>query len=188
MIRRFVLLAACVVALAGPAGAAGARLKGLSALSKELSARIAPEDGPIELERFMPADGLDDLVGTWSAFGTEHKFQNGMPNAVNMVLMRLTFSGFAQSLAKSCASPQLLLNDGFYDTLEALCAWPAPEAKSDAVLTAFWLAMAGYNAPQEEYAIWRDFIIGTYGDKKATEAIESMTLALMMNPYFLLEQ
>lgn len=187
MIRWLMLFAACF-ALAGPAGAAGARLKGLSALSKELSARIAPEDGPIELDRFMPADGLDDLVGTWSAFGTEHKFQNGMPNAVNMVLMRLTFSGFAQSLAKSCASPQLLLNDRFYDTLEALCAWPAREAKSDAVLTAFWLAMAGYNAPEEEYRIWRDFILGTYGEKKAQEAIEAMTLALMMNPYVLLEQ
>jgi hypothetical protein len=187
MIRWLMAVAACV-ALAGPAGAAGARLKGLSALSKELSARIAPEDGPIELDRYMPADGLDDLVGTWSGFGTEHKFQNGIPNAVNMVLMRLTFSGFAQSLAKSCASPQLLLNERFYDTLETLCTWPSQEAKSDAVLTDFWLALAGYNAPQEEYQIWRDFIVGTYGEKKAPEAIEAMTLALMMNPYVLLEQ
>jgi hypothetical protein len=187
MMRWIILFAACV-ALAGPAGAAGSRLKGLSALSKELSARIAPEDGPIELDRFMPADGLDDLVGTWAAFGTEHKFQNGMPNAVNMVLMRLTFSGFAQSLAKSCASPQMLLNDGFYDTLETLCTWPSQDAKSDAVLTAFWLALAGYNAPQEEFQVWRDFIIGTYGEKKAPEAIEAMTLALLMNPYVLLEQ
>lgn len=187
MIRWLILFATCFV-LAAPADAAGARLKGLSALSKELSARIAPEDGPIELDRFMPADGLDDLVGTWSAFGTEHKFQNGMPNAVNMVLMRLTFSGFAQSLAKSCASPQLLLNDRFFDTLEILCTWPSQDAKSDAVLTAFWLSLAGYNAPQEEYQIWREFIIATYGEKKAPEAIEAMTLALLMNPYVLLEQ
>lgn len=187
MMRWLILFTACV-ALAGPAGAVGARLKGLTALSKELSARIAPEDSPIELDRFMPADGLDDLVGTWSAFGTEHKFQNGSPNAVNMVLMRLTFSGFAQSLAKSCTSPQLLLNERFYDTLEALCTWPSQEAKSDAVLTAFWLSMAGYNAPQEEFQIWRDFIISTYGEKKAPEAIEAMTLALLMNPYVLLEQ
>ena len=187
MMRWLILFAACLV-FAAPAGAAGGRLKGLSALSKELSARIAPEDGPIELDRFMPADGLDDLVGTWSTFGTEHKVQNGMPNAVNMVLMRLTFSGFAQSLAKSCASPRLLLNEQFYDTLETLCTWPSQEAKSDAVLTAFWLALAGYNAPQEEFQIWRDFIIGTYGEKKAPEAIEAMTLALLMNPYVLLEQ
>lgn len=184
---RWLMICVACIGLAGPANAA-ARLKGLSALSKELSARIAPEEGPIELDRYMPADGLDDLVGTWSGFGSEHKFQNGMPNAVNMVLLRLAFSGFAQSLAKSCASPQLLLNDRFYETLEALCTWPAPQAKSDAVMTAFWLAMVGYDAPQEEYAIWRDFVLGTYGEKKAQEAIEAMTLAVMMNPYFVLEK
>jgi hypothetical protein len=185
---RWLLLCITCIALAGPADAAGARLKGLSALSKELSARIAPHDGPIELDRYMPADGLDDLVGTWAAFGTEHKFQNGMPNAVNMVLLRLAFSGFAQSLAKSCASPQLLLNEQFYDTLETLCSWPSPEAKSEKVLTSFWLAIVGYGAPQQEYGIWRDFVLATYGDKKAQEAIESMTLAVMLNPYFLLDQ
>jgi hypothetical protein len=56
------------------------------------------------------------------------------------------------------------------------------------VLTAFWLAMMGYNAPQEEFLVWKDFVLATYGEKKAAEAIEAMTLALMMNPYFLLEQ
>ena len=183
---RWLIICLACVGFAGQADAA--RLKGLTALSKELSARIAPEDGPIELDRYMPADGLDDLVGTWAGFGTEHKFQNGMPNAVNMVLLRLTFSGFARSLAKSCASPQLLLNEQFYDTLEALCAWPAQEAKSDEVMTDFWLAIVGYDAPQEEYGIWRDFVLRTYGEKKAQEAIEAMTMALMLNPYFLLEK
>jgi hypothetical protein len=186
--RGFVAFLLCLCLAAAPANAAAARLKGLSALSKELSARIAPEDGPIELDRFMPADGLDDLAGTWSAFGTEHKFQNGMPNAVNMVLLRLTLSGFAKSLAKSCASPQLLLNETFNGTLETLCSWPGPQARSEPVLTAFWLAMMGYNAPQEEFLVWKDFVLATYGEKKAAEAIEAMTLALMMNPYFLLEQ
>ncbi len=136
----------------------------------------------------MPADGLDDLVGTWANFGSEHRFQNGMPNAVNMVLLRLAFSGFAQSLAKSCKTPQLLLNENFYDTLEVLCTWPSAEARSEPVLTAFWLSMMGYNAPQEEFEIWRKFLLGTYADKKPAEAIEAMTLALMLNPYFLLEQ
>lgn len=184
---RWLMICLACIGLAQPVEAA-ARLKGLAALSKELSARIAPEDGPIELDRYMPADGLDDLVGTWSGFGSEHKFRNGMPNAVNMVLLRLVFSGFARSLAKSCDSPQLLLNERFYNALEALCAWPDPEAKSDAVMTNFWLGLAGYDAPQEEYGIWRDFVRRTYGEKSAQEAIESMTLALMLNPYFLLEK
>lgn len=188
MARFIIALVAALWVAALPAHSATSQFKGLSVLSKELSARIAPEDGPIELDRFMPADGLDDLVGTWAAFGTEHKFQNGMPNAVNMVLLRLAFSGFAQSLAKSCKAPQLLLNDSFYDTLEALCSWPSSEAKSEDVLTGFWLSLMGYDAPQEEYAIWRDFVLGAYAKKTAPEAIEAMTLALMLNPYFLLAQ
>ena len=137
----------------------------------------------------MPADGLDDLVGTWAAFGTEHKFQNGQPNAVNMVLLRLTFAGFAQSLATSCTSPQLLLNDTFFDTLEALCSWPAEGARSEQVLTTFWLGLMGYNAPQER--IRRSGATSSSAPtarKKRSEAIEGMTLALMLNPYFLLEQ
>jgi hypothetical protein len=105
-----------------------------------------------------------------------------------MVLMRLTLSRFSQALARTCANPQLLLNETFYDTLEALCTWPSAEAKSEQVMMAFWLAMMGYNAPQEEYSIWRDFVLATYERKKAQEAIEAMTLALLMNPYFLLEQ
>jgi hypothetical protein len=184
------LAAAIAIALlwASSAQSAPARFKGLTALSKELSARIAPEDSPIELDRYMPADGLDDLAGTWSAFGTEHRFQNGEPNAVNMVLLRLTFTGFAGSLATACKSPSVLLSEHFYDTLEALCQWPSPEAASDEVLTAFWLGMMGYNAPQEEFSFWRDFVRKTYAGKDARQTIEGMTLAIMLNPYFLLEQ
>jgi hypothetical protein len=188
MVRAAVTLMLSLLIAAPAAEASGTRFKGLSALSTELSARIAPHDSPIELDRFMPADGLDDLVGTWANFGSEHRFQNGMPNAVNMVLLRLAFSGFAQSLAKSCKTPQLLLNESFYDTLEVLCTWPSAQARSEPVLTAFWLSMMGYNAPQEEFEIWRKFLLGTYADKKPAEAIEAMTLALMLNPYFLLEQ
>jgi hypothetical protein len=188
MARLSILLAASLMLAAPQAHAATAQFKGLSVISKELTARIASDEDPIELDRYMPADGLDDLVGTWAAFGTEHKFQNGQPNAVNMVLLRLAFAGFARSLATSCTSPQLLLNDAFFDMLEVLCSWPADQAKSEQVLTTFWLGLMGYNAPESEFAIWRDFVIGTYGKKKASEAIEGMTLALMLNPYFLLEQ
>ena len=190
--RRIAIVASLCAVLGGsflaPPASAAARFKGLTALSTELSSRIAPSDSPIELDRYMPADGLDDLVGTWSGFGSEHRFQNGLPNAVNMVLLRLAFSGFAQSLAKSCQSPQLLLNENFYDTLETICTWPSTEAMSEQVLTSFWLSMMGYNAPKEEFEIWRAFLTKTYAQKKPAEAIEAMTLAIMLNPYFLLEQ
>jgi hypothetical protein len=187
MTRILAILALLLPAIVSPVLAA-AHFKGINALSTELSARIAPEEAPIELDRFMPADGLDDLTGTWAAFGVEHAFQNGQPNAVNMVLLRLAFSRFAKSLASNCTSPELILNEPFVDTLEALCSWPSAEAKSETVLQNFWLSMMGYNAPKSEYEIWRDFVRRTYEQHKARDALEGMTLAVMLNPYFLLER
>lgn len=188
MPRVFAVLILIAVSAAAPGGASSAQFKGLSALSKELSARIATEESPIELDTYMPADGLDDLVGTWSAFGSEHVFQNGQPNAVSVVLLRLTFSGFATALADNCLSSRLTLNDPFHDVLEALCTWPSDEARSDEVMMAFWLGLMGYNAPEKEYAVWRDFVRRTYGGKSAKEAITAMSLAIFLNPYFLLSQ
>ncbi len=187
MLRRMTMLATALWLAAVPAIAAPAQFKGLTALSKELSSRIAPDGAPIELDRFMPADGLDDLAGTWDTSGAEHRFQNGLPNSVNIVLLRLAFWRFAKSLAATCTNPQLLLNESFFDTLEALCTWPSDEARSDEVMTAFWLAMMGYDAPKSEFETWRDFVRRTYGRQKPDEAIESMTLAIMLNPYFLLQ-
>jgi hypothetical protein len=188
MARRFLAVLACLSWTALPAIAAPAQFKGMIVLSKELSARIAPPEAPIDLDRFMPADGLDDLTGSWSAFGTEHTFENGQPNAVNMVLLRLAFSRFAASLAASCVSPQLVLNEPFFDIMDALCSWPSAEAMSEEIMMDYWLAMMGYNAPKAEYTVWRDFIRQTYRGKDARATIEAMTLAIMLNPYFLLQR
>jgi hypothetical protein len=165
------------------------RFKGMAVLSSELSARIATRDEPFELDQFMPADGLDELAGTWSSFGTEHRFTNGEPNPVNMVILYASLSGFADAMGKSCAEPQLTLNDTFADTLEEICEWPHADAKSEAAMMAFWLGLMGYDAPKEEFLVWRDFFLSSrYRDRPANEAIAAMTLAIAMNPYFLVQK
>ena len=72
--------------------------------------------------------------------------------------------------------------------MQKLCAWPAESAKSDAVLQEFWLSVMGYNAPEAEYAAWRDFFRQSYGQRAAAETVAAMTLAITMNPYFLLHK
>jgi hypothetical protein len=72
--------------------------------------------------------------------------------------------------------------------LRRLCTWPAAEAKSDAGLLDFWLAVMGYNAPESEYAAWRDFFRSAYADRPAAETVSAMTFAITMNPYFLLHK
>ena len=101
---------------------------------------------------------------------------------------RVALSGFARSVAGSCNRPRLAFHERFLATLRTLCRWPAPEAKTDAVLLDFWLGVMGYNAPEQEYVAWQEFVLKTYRDRPAAETIEAMTLAITMNPYFLLHR
>jgi hypothetical protein len=174
------------LALAAPAAAQTAQFKGLAAVTRELSSRIAPPNEPIDLYRFLPADGLETVLGTWSNFGSEHNFRNGSPNALNMVVWHVTLSRFAAALGESCTTPRLALEPHFRRTMAALCAWPTAPAQAEPVMQAFWLGIMGYGAPRREYVAWRDFFRAEYGARPAAETIRAMTLAITLNPYFLL--
>ena len=168
--------------------AQNAQFKGWAAVSRELSTRLAAPGAPFDLHRFVPADDLDELLGTWNRFGDEHTLQNGSPNSVSMVIWRVALSGFAKSVAGSCGQPRLTFHERFLTTLRKLCRWPSADAKTDAVLQDFWFSVMGYNAPQSEYAAWREFFLTSYASRSAAETIDAMTLAITMNPYFLLHR
>ncbi len=168
--------------------AQNSQFKGWAAVSRELSTRLAPPGIALNLYQFVPADDLDDLLGTWYRFGDEHTFQNGSPNSVSMVIWRVALSGFAKSVAGSCQTPQLEFHQQFMKTLLTLCRWPAAEAKADAVMLDFWFSVMGYNAPESEYVAWRNFFLTSYAKRPAAETIDAMTLAITMNPYFLLHR
>ena len=183
------LMAAVLWSGAGPAAAQSAQFKGVAALSRELSARIAAPGLSVELDWFLPAAGLNDLLGAWSVFGSEHTFQNGTPNALNMVAYHVTLTNFANVLGQWCQSPPLRFDDRFAATLGRLCTWPAAAAKDDATLQAFWLALMGFAAPREEYEAWRSFFLtSSYRDRPAREVVPAMALALTLNPFFLLHR
>lgn len=188
--RRLLAMALAVGLWAiGPAAMAQtSQFKGLAAASRELSSRIAPKESPIELGHFLPAEDLDVLLGSWANFGSEHNFRNGVPNSLNMVIWHATLSRFAAAMGESCAKPRLAFHARFQATLKKVCGWPAAEAKSEAALTEFWLALMGYGAPEAEYAAWRDFFRAAYAGKPAAETVAAMTLAITMNPHFLLHQ
>jgi hypothetical protein len=168
--------------------AQNAQFKGWAAVSRELSTRLAAPGASLDLQKFVPADDLDELLGTWNRFGDEHTLQNGSPNSVSMVIWRVALSGFAKSVAGSCGQARLTFHERFLATLRKLCRWPAAEAKSDAVLQEFWFSVMGYNAPQSEFAAWREFFLTSYASRPAAETIDAMTLAITMNPYFLLHR
>ena len=185
------LLMAALVALALPpesAMAQSSQFKGWAAISKELSTRIAPKDQPLDLDEFLPSESMDDLLGTWTTFGTEHHFRNGVPNALNMTIWHVALSGFAKAVGQSCTTPRLAFHPRFIATLHKLCAWPAAESRDERVLLEFWTSVMGYNASEDEYVAWRDFFLREYATQPAAEAIAAMTFAITMNPSFLLHK
>lgn len=191
MKKRLALLLLAAAMLCGPADGIGAqtsRFKGWAAITKELSTRIAPSGEMLDLDRFLPAEDMDDLLGTWSTFGSEHSFQNGQPNSVSIAIWYATLSSFAKSIGASCTTPQLEFHPRFAEMLKKLCAWPAASARADAVMMDFWWSIMGHNAPEEEYVAWRDHFLTAYQGRPAVETVAAMTLAMTMNPYFLLHK
>ena len=76
--------ALCVATQVG--NAQTSQFKGWYVVTNELSTRIAPKGAPLDLDRFLPGEDMEDLLGTWFRFGGEHIYQNGLPNSVNMVI------------------------------------------------------------------------------------------------------
>ena len=185
------LLMAALVALAlrpESAMAQSSQFKGWAAISKELSIRIAPKDQPLDLDEFLPSESMDDLLGTWTTFGSEHRFRNGVPNALNMTIWHVALSGFAKAVGQSCTTPRLAFHPRFIATLHKLCVWPAAESRDEHVLLEFWTSVMGYNASEDEYIAWRDFFLREYAKQPAAETIAAMTFAITMNPSFLLHK
>ena len=182
------LLVALALLLPQGALAQTSQFKGWAAISRELSTRIAPKDRPIDLDEFLPSESMDDLLGTWSTFGSEHRFRNGVPNALNMTIWHVALSGFAKAVGQSCTTPKLAFHPRFIAVLHKLCTWPAAESRDESVLLEFWTSVMGYNAGEDEYAAWRDFFLREYGTQPAAETIAAMTFAITMNPSFLLHR
>ena len=188
MSRRLLAAVVAICLLAQQGLTQSSQFKGWETISRELSVRIAPKDKPLHLDQFLPVGSMDELLGTWSTFGTEHSLRNGVPNALNLMIWHAALSGFSAAVGQSCTTPRLEFHPRFMATLQKLCRWPAPAASDVAVLLEFWMSVMGHNASEDEYVAWRDFFLREYRHQSAAETIAAMTLAITMNPRFLLHR
>jgi hypothetical protein len=183
------LIMPLLLVLGSGAWAQESQLKGFRKISLELSNRIAPRNQVLPLMQFVPAPGIEALLGTWLTFANVHAYHNGNPNPVNMVIWNVIASQFAESLGQSCIQPKMPFNPEFLKSLNALCAWPADSAKTEEAMTAYWILMMGYDAPEQEFRVWREFFLNSeYASKSGAEAVQAMSFAILMNPYFNLEK
>ncbi len=188
-LSRFICVTALFCALGSGAWAQESELKGFRKISLELSNRIAPHNQILPLNQFVPAPGIEALLGTWLTFANDHVYHNGNANPANMMIWNVIASQFADNMGQSCIQPKMTFNSEFLASLNSLCAWPQAAAKSEEAMTGYWLLMMGYDAPEDEFLAWRDFFLKSdYASKSGTEAVKAMSFAILMNPYFILEK
>ena len=186
---KLILLISILLGPLFPASAQHSQLKGWVATTRELSTRLAPRGQQLPMWEFLPAYGLEELLGTWINTDSEHTFRNGTPNPVNMLIWNATLSQFAKAVGNSCKSTQFSFNPQFLRVFNRICTWPAADGKSDLAMMDFWLALMGYNAPESEFLTWKEFFLNSsYAQKPAEESVRAMTFAIVMNPYFLLNR
>ena len=178
------------------AWAQSAQLKGYEAVERILGERLLVS-GDFDFTRYFSGMEARDigalllLLGGTPVNSGLSQFENGEPNAVNMLMWDLVANGVSQDLGSSCvSSPQgLALNPTFAKALSDLCAWPATDAQTATVMENFWLALMSYDAPEDEYSAWRDFFTqSSFSHRPASEAVPAMVTAILLNPYFQLHR
>jgi hypothetical protein len=186
-----------LLVLAGAAApqihAQSARLRGPDQIEEILTERMTGTAHPFTFIRYMGAMDFRSANLVRSLLGV-HLISSGpisaTPNSVNMLLWQMVLSGLADQLQANCdASGGMFLQPKFQAALAKICAWPEPAAQSKATMLEFWQALMSYDAPPEEFESWRNFFLASdYANRPAHEAVAAMALAVMYNPYFLLEQ
>jgi hypothetical protein len=161
-------------------------------------------DGSIQLQN---TDGFRALLGSFQGAQGQITYQNGSPNAVNMLLWDLILSRMASSLATACAPAEAQLpyvrftgGDGATRDLKlkpttvarmtAVCAWPADDAGRRAALQSLWFGVMGFEAPGAELDAYLAAFGGDgspVGALEPSERLRVLLRAMFLNPHFLLE-
>lgn len=189
--------------------------RGFQAISHTIAARVAKVPATFALTRYLApsAQSATPLLGAYVITNNVGGFENGKANALNMALWHLILIGFAADVGTSCAPPALppaptagqgsdtvapssppvpvqKFSDAFLAKLAPLCAWPAPGAKDETVMKKYWNALMGFQAPASAFTAWRNWFIQhpQYDAMPAEKVLSAMTLAIVMQPYFLLSK
>ncbi len=187
----------------GSASAQPALYRGFSAIERLLAERILMEGSEfsfqksyLKLESPIPEAPSPDtfslisLLGAYDPFSGNNQFQNGVPNAINMMLWQLLLQLTADDVGNYCrGAGRLPLHPFFKAILDPICRWPAAEAKTDGNLRNFWLSVMGYDAPEEEFLAWERFALTSrLSEKPAVEAVSQLFFLITYNPHFLLRK
>lgn len=172
------------------------RFKGRFVIEQEIRERLT-NSNDFSFDRYLTGMDANDaftllqLIGGFSVTVGQSTFQNGQPNAINMLLWNLVLHGLGEEVGRSClmSVPQNLWNAQFRQALDAICLWPEASAKELVVMHDFWSALTAYDAPEQEFSAWREFFLqSSYATRPGPEAVSAMVLTALLNPNFLLKR
>jgi hypothetical protein len=134
---------------------------------------------------------LLELLGMYETGGLSGGFANAVPNSLNTMLWALLLSGLADDIGGVCtgavSKDWLTLTPDFQDALMPLCDWPKASATSVVALKTYWDALMFYDAPESEFEVWETFAEEeAKTNETAAVAVSRLTVAALLNPYFLL--
>ena len=159
--------------------------------STVLDAAVARD---FRLSRYV-ADDHDSIYPLMGAYQSENgttTFINGDPNNMNFVIWHVAISSLARDVSRLCRTQiGTGLSQEIKDILLHLCQWPENYARDEVWLQRLWLQVMGYRAPESEMQSFVSYFLSEdmpYYQSDAEEVIEAMMVAIMLNPYYLLER
>src|SRR6185437_16949201 len=116
------------------------------------------------------------LLGSYDDNSGNDAFRNGDPNALNMLLWQMLLQLTTSDIASHCKKEEKLPYSAFFQSvIDPLCDWPSPAAKTEDHLRNFWLALMGYDAPEEEFLAWEKFATtSSLAEKPASDALPAL--------------
>ena len=168
-----------------------ASFRSYSESNRILRQRLFEPNARFQLDAYLgqsyseSGSNLLDLLGTYEGDDLASKFKYGSPNSANMLIWHILMASLARDVSRQCAANSMDLRKDFMSAVSSACKWPSAAARSSEALENLWTLVMGYDAPESEFLIWKDFILAARF-ASSEEAVFSMMLSITCNPYFLL--
>ncbi len=168
------------------------RYRGRPEIQNILSERILKPGNKFYFGQILNDDSLANMLGAYPE-SPNRRLINVTPNTMNYILWHILARGIADNLIKLTEEPMAgvfnaAATDKTIELTKKICNWPAAEAKDPKNLESIWLHFLKYDSPEEEFNIWRSFVLSEKFSLNGKAAASEMFYMMFMNPYFLLKQ
>ena len=188
-------------------------LRGYQSINNVFGSRILASEMIFEVGWFIDGSnetgetkGFRALLGSFQGGQGQATYQNGAPNAVNMLLWDLILSHASEGMSSICSPDEttppyirithgskiryLRLKDSLASRLTAACTWSSDGTVRRDTLKKLWFGLMGFEAPSSELDVFVSYFGGDESPVallEPKERVRVLTRAIFLNPFFILE-